>query len=118
MIRRPPRSTRTDTLFPYTTVFVLHEVLGTAQRHVGPKVAFIRLGFLRSTCRQRQQQPGQAEALGHGLTPASVRSLSISALFDADRKSVVEGKSVSVRVDLGGRRLFKKKQQRPNNTNK
>src|SRR3546814_11592687 len=26
-----------------------------------------------------------------------------------DRKSVVSGKSVSVRVDLGGRRIFKKK---------
>src|SRR3546814_16878502 len=30
--------------------------------------------------------------------------------FDtADRKSVVEGKSVSVRVDIGGRRIIKKK---------
>src|SRR3546814_11452152 len=28
-----------------------------------------------------------------------------------DRKSVVEGKSVSVRVDLGGRRIIKKKTQ-------
>src|SRR3546814_3246146 len=28
---------------------------------------------------------------------------------DRDRKSVVEGKSVSVRVDLGGRRIIKKK---------
>src|SRR3546814_20582914 len=28
---------------------------------------------------------------------------------DADRKSVVKGKSVSVRVDLGGRSIFKKK---------
>src|SRR3546814_13344394 len=28
---------------------------------------------------------------------------------DADRKSVVKGKSVSVRVDLGGRRIIKKK---------
>src|SRR3546814_18963047 len=28
-----------------------------------------------------------------------------------DRKSVVEGKSVSVRVDLGGRRIFKKKKK-------
>src|SRR3546814_14128629 len=27
MIRRPPRSTRTDTLFPYTTLFRSHEVL-------------------------------------------------------------------------------------------
>src|SRR3546814_12275180 len=29
-----------------------------------------------------------------------------------DRKSVVEGKSVSVRVDLGGRRIIKKKTQK------
>src|SRR3546814_19143915 len=28
------------------------------------------------------------------------------------RKSVVEGKSVSVRVDLGGRRIFKKKRKK------
>src|SRR3546814_21134058 len=33
-----------------------------------------------------------------------------------DRKSVVSGKSVSVRVDLGGRRIIKKKKTR-NNTN-
>src|SRR3546814_9562801 len=26
MIRRPPRSTRTDTLFPYTTLFRSHEL--------------------------------------------------------------------------------------------
>src|SRR3546814_11566688 len=36
MIRRPPRSTRTDTLFPYTTLFrsadsgLVHTVVGTA----------------------------------------------------------------------------------------
>src|SRR3546814_11256099 len=28
MIRRPPRSTRTDTLFPYTTLFRSHQLLG------------------------------------------------------------------------------------------
>src|SRR3546814_13727849 len=32
-----------------------------------------------------------------------------SAAPSADRKSVVSGKSVSVRVALGGRRIFKKK---------
>src|SRR3546814_17361411 len=31
--------------------------------------------------------------------------------LNVDRKSVVSGKSVSVRVDLGGRRLIKKKKQ-------
>src|SRR3546814_17353031 len=33
-------------------------------------------------------------------------------LLAADRKSVVEGKSVSVRVDLGGRRIIKKKKHK------
>src|SRR3546814_9144999 len=29
MIRRPPRSTRTDTLFPYTTLFRSHAAYGS-----------------------------------------------------------------------------------------
>src|SRR3546814_19359160 len=33
----------------------------------------------------------------------------IAEAFDRARKSVVPGKSVSVRVDLGGRRIIKKK---------
>src|SRR3546814_17307417 len=32
MIRRPPRSTRTDTLFPYTTLFRSHAPGGLPQR--------------------------------------------------------------------------------------
>src|SRR3546814_2993878 len=32
MIRRPPRSTRTDTLFPYTTLFRSGEIVGVAPR--------------------------------------------------------------------------------------
>src|SRR3546814_14495606 len=35
MIRRPPRSTRTDTLFPYTTLF--RSVIGEADDLVGEK---------------------------------------------------------------------------------
>src|SRR3546814_19618134 len=34
--------------------------------------------------------------------------VAIGAIFVLDRKSVVSGKSVSVRVDLGGRRIIKK----------
>src|SRR3546814_5021142 len=40
MLRRPPRSTRTDTLFPYTTLF-RSAALQTAQRR-----ARIGIGFL------------------------------------------------------------------------
>src|SRR3546814_11152015 len=35
-----------------------------------------------------------------------------SCAFLTDRKSVVSGKSVSVRVDLGGRRIIKKNKQK------
>src|SRR3546814_18444024 len=53
MIRRPPSSTRTDTLFPYTTLFRSHRLLGHRQpvahqhRHVGE----------REQERQRQRAP-------------------------------------------------------------
>src|SRR3546814_14621655 len=33
MIRRPPRSTRTDTLFPYTTLFRSRQQLGVTRLH-------------------------------------------------------------------------------------
>src|SRR3546814_8422881 len=48
MIRRPPRSTRTDTLFPYTTLFRSVEQLASRHRraawceilHTGPRLQF------------------------------------------------------------------------------
>src|SRR3546814_12842784 len=35
MIRRPPRSTRTDTLFPYTTLFRFDRAMPPARRATG-----------------------------------------------------------------------------------
>src|SRR3546814_3333536 len=35
MIRRPPRSTRTDTLFPYTTLFRSQVFSGTSEAELG-----------------------------------------------------------------------------------
>src|SRR3546814_20076738 len=46
------------------------------------------------------------EVLVHEHTTAPIGDAEIT---DQDRKSVVSGKSVSVRVDLGGRRILKKK---------
>src|SRR3546814_11657767 len=119
MIRRPPRSTRTDTLFPYTTLFRSAAKpldIGDERRRVGhcviveaddsaawadlkpadPRRAAIELGR-----DQRQQVFG-----GIGQGAETVDHPGGEAL---DRKSGVEGKSVSVSVDLGGRRLIKKK---------
>src|SRR3546814_21146117 len=52
----------------------------------------------------RPDGPGAARVLIHLITLAACIADS-----PQDRKSVVQGKSVSVRVDLGGRRNIKKK---------
>src|SRR3546814_18017911 len=39
MIRRPPRSTRTDTLFPYTTLFRSAVVVALKSRTIAPEQA-------------------------------------------------------------------------------
>src|SRR3546814_16728985 len=67
-------------------------------------------------------EPGshRAKSSGDTLTPrwpaaAPGRDTTVSSprrsqgVTRADRKSVVEGKGVSVRVDIGGRRIIKKK---------
>src|SRR3546814_12624408 len=46
MIRRPPRSTRTDTLFPYTTLFRSMTVVRVGFGHAAP-VAFNRIDDAR-----------------------------------------------------------------------
>src|SRR3546814_3461589 len=47
MIRRPPRSTRTDTLFPYTTLFrSARNDLGGGVDVVGVQILHFRLGDL------------------------------------------------------------------------
>src|SRR3546814_13583289 len=59
MIRRPPRSTRTDTLFPYTTLFRSFDALRIGEGH--------RIGFLQRSGRPRGAAPlsaGRARA-GH-----------------------------------------------------
>src|SRR3546814_1287573 len=51
MIRRPPRSTRTDTLFPYTTLFrsVVDSVIGDTDELVALTLAYQMLNDLTRT---------------------------------------------------------------------
>src|SRR3546814_15396199 len=101
MIRRPPRSTRTDTLFPYTTLFrSCNARIGTNRRSRAAVVRWRRCG--RTTASDRGEQPHRIQHQGDGRDGQR-------PVHPLDRKSVVEGKSVSVRVDLGGRRSIKKK---------
>src|SRR3546814_16061241 len=64
-----------------------------------------------------QHEAGLIAGQGSGDRDEAALRLGIDVLYPQadqeieglDRKSVVEGKSVSVRVDLGGRRIIKKK---------
>src|SRR3546814_17757816 len=42
MIRRPPRSTRTDTLFPYTTLFRSLDAAGELRERLAANTAYFR----------------------------------------------------------------------------
>src|SRR3546814_5084700 len=62
MIRRPPRSTRTDTLFPYTTLFrSLNDVVG-GRRGYRRRFDRLRRLFLVARC-QRQHETGNKQDL-------------------------------------------------------
>src|SRR3546814_20145019 len=58
------------------------------------------------------EYPGHEGALARPFTRARCLGLARGGVLSGDRKSGVEGKSVSVRVDLGGRRIIKKKKSR------
>src|SRR3546814_17631235 len=121
MIRRPPRSTRTYTLVPYTTLFrsedsrLLLRVVAVNQH----MILLIR-NDVAADVRQRrkvlERTSGQLGFLAQAdldvVDEDDVELLGDILEVRGDRKSVVSGTRVSVRVDLGGRRIIKKKTSR------
>src|SRR3546814_19701110 len=116
MIRRPPRSTRTNTLFPYTTLF------RSQTRHFRRSLCYLQPGSARpygphrlrcrGTPERRDRRGGsRRRTSGGGSSTACCHPQDATGTSSrsSDWKSVVEGQCVSVRVDLGGRRFFKKK---------
>src|SRR3546814_20311196 len=142
MIRRPPRSTRTDTLFPYTTLFrseavrdrVLVEViigqrvlargqredvggqereqeaLAAAVRAIAAQRGFGRVGVDRE--RHRAAMAATVESHRQSFLRIRASRRSRARREREDRKGGVSGKSVSLRVDLGGGRIFTKKKSK------
>src|SRR3546814_11278958 len=127
MIRRPPRSTRTDTLFPYTTLFrsdraahiekgkgetapFLGKIIGD-DRHRGGRGS--RLARADSDTRERKRDGGGRHAAEKRKAAPDRDQRRPQAgpahAIAQDRQSVVEGKSGAVRVDIGGGRFIKKK---------
>src|SRR3546814_2863402 len=102
MIRRPPRSTRTDTLFPYTTLF-------RSVEDVAIIAAGLRLEFHRDDVRARSRlrhreaadvlardQPGQVFGFLFGIAPAADlvdAEVGMRAVAETDRsRGAAEGR--------------------------
>src|SRR3546814_20999132 len=120
MIRRPPRSTRTDTLFPYTTLFRSEEpaapepdggvgLIGRRLDDVPGRIDVPRTGEMAAMGFAREND-GFELGVGQGAVGDQPGRQDRTIRWSGrDRKSVVWGKSVYVSVDLGGRRSMKKK---------
>src|SRR3546814_4176757 len=84
MIRRPPRSTRTDTLFPYTTLFRSHRRVDAARMHRIHAHALVPV-FHRRRFRQAADAPlarvvrGQAVRAFHAVDRRDVDDAAVTA---------------------------------------
>src|SRR3546814_12045953 len=125
MNRRPPRSTRTDTLFPCTTLFrsgagfgaatgmvvADDERRGVVRQRPAHDLARMHLGAVDRAAEQllERQRPvaGVEEQRGEDL--AGVAAPALGEVAAGARKSVVAGKGVVVCVGLCGARIIKKK---------
>src|SRR3546814_14760956 len=107
MIRRPPRSTRTDTLFPYTTLF-----RSTGKYNVKEFFGEVLLPLLRDSALGRSLDLNAAVRRTDYSTSGPVTTgkagltwgITDDLRLRAEERGV--GKSVSVRVDRGGRRII------------
>src|SRR3546814_17122014 len=123
MIRRPPRSTRTDTLFPYTTLFrstgragrrswgisltFLLQVEGEADGEVARLAGVDPVVAVRALVIFFVEDVIQVQAHGDvvaGLVMGQQSHGVVGRQWKIERKRVVEGKSGLVLVELGGGR--------------
>src|SRR3546814_19318102 len=102
MIRRPPRSTRTDTLFPYTTLFrsVQIESAPSLVAYAAPMVSEITGSAAGGNISVRAASGGPIVALGQVYADASGGSLS-SGLPSALQSSRGPGGDIVFAADGG-----------------
>src|SRR3546814_18901409 len=133
MIRRPPRSTRTDTLFPYTTLFRSHPLVVTMSAGNSPARAKMLEGLGAEVVLIAQVDGSPSQLMGSDVNAAAQAASEIARARDGfyvdqfyaadgiaapkttydpeilERKRVVYGKRGSIIMDVGGSRLNKKK---------
>src|SRR3546814_1718449 len=95
MIRRPPRSTRTDTLFPYTTLFRSEPAAQHRARRLGEQVEHVALLFEV----ERREAPPLPRAVDQRAQPFA------DIGWDAKREVAKQFGDPLERVVIGGQHL-------------
>src|SRR3546814_15184379 len=120
MRRRPPRSTRTDTLFPYTTLVRSGQEIVARTHFLGKAKRGLALFECDAPLEAGQQVMDGDRTRGEIASAATsggqhlalpVLPLAAATAWD-DRKRLVSRQRGSVRVDHRGRRMIKKKKER------
>src|SRR3546814_14967625 len=96
MIRRPPRSTRTDTLFPYTTLFrsdELQALMATGDlpgdRFVQVSKEYAELEPVAAAAGDVRRLRAEAESLEHMTTEADAELRAMAAEELADNQATI-----------------------------
>src|SRR3546814_15727421 len=95
MVRRPPRSTRTDTLFPYTTLCRSAAGLNLADQ-IDHRRNFLGVDFVSSHVHAGARLHAGGDGIAFALRPAGEVDigkyliLQLSHLVDADRADAAE----------------------------
>src|SRR3546814_11747206 len=76
-----------------------------------PGIAACKMEGTATISQRRAAESGNSPKTRRLFNHTSISATEAATTAKIDRKSVVEGKSVSVRVDLGGRRIIKNKKK-------
>src|SRR3546814_8874825 len=100
MLRRPPRSTRTDTLFPYTTLFrsgvePLGELIAIFDPEIG--IEFERVGHVGGVARRVMKRSSRSEE--HTSELQSLMRISY-AVFCLKKKNICDDKLNIMRSNI------------------
>src|SRR3546814_5774153 len=111
MIRRPPRSTRTDTLFPYTTLFrslassassppattmppMIRPVLGRSEEHTSELQSLMRTPYAVFCLNEHTTQASRGQLSPHNPKAGDLQQL-LATRIDDNNHVVLNHKSFS-----------------------
>src|SRR3546814_1054371 len=99
MIRRPPRSTRTDTLFPYTTLF--RSAAFSTAASVQLTIGGVTGDFMVTTIAADTTPDAFAFSAVHGVMPGSLQTSNTVTISGLNTESPIAVSGGSYRVNNG-----------------